>query len=213
MKNVILSGIYILVVCMTATVTAQENEKLLKQVQGIWETQSINDNPLSGSLSLNDDKTFSMQTVNGKEVGTYTLNGTSLLMARNGKEDHTLLVKSCDETTLKLYDPKENATIILSKRKTIKPTVAVSIVGNWKIESHNDEPISGTLSFNDDKTFSMVAAGEKNEGTYKLDGEKLFMTNTDGESQELLIKFINETTLKLYSSIDEATLVFSRKKQ
>ncbi|MGH1386813.1 lipocalin family protein [Kordia sp.] len=213
MKNVILSSIYILVVCMTTTVIAQENEKLLKQIQGDWEVQSVNDNPLNGSLSFYDDKIFSMQTPSGKTVGTYTLNETTLLMARKGKEDHKLLIKSCNETTLKLYDPKEKATIILSKSKTIKPTVAVSIVGNWKIESHNEESFSGTLSFNDDKTFSMVAAGEKNEGTYRLHEEKLFMTNTKGESQELLIQFINETTLKLYSSVDEVTHVFSKEKQ
>lgn len=213
MKNFILSSIYILVMCMTTTVTAQENEKLLKQIQGDWEVQSINDNPLSGSLSFYDDKTFSMETPNGKTAGTYTLNGTSLLMTRKGKENHTLVVKSCDETTLKIYNPKENATIILSKSKTIKPAVAISIVGDWIVESQNGEPFNGTLSFNDDKTFSMAAAGEKNEGTYKLHGEKLFMTNMDGENQELLIQSINETTLKLYSSIDEVTLVFSKKKQ
>lgn len=101
---------------------------------------------------------------------------------------------------------------------------SASIVGNWELTSIEtksakigDTPVSVSLSFNSDGTFSMeqligVGRSSTYSGTYTLEGDKLSGKYSDGKAwADTYTAAITQETMTLTSSNGKETDTYKRK--
>lgn len=126
MKNFILPRIWVLVLLMSTTIFAQQNDCIL----GEWQFVSANGQPISGTMTFKSDNSFTLSMQGQIANGTYTVESDDLIMDVNGNQSMSK-IQSCNSTSLKLYSDLDKATLVFSKEASgSKIEIVSAIYGN-----------------------------------------------------------------------------------
>jgi len=111
MKNFIVSRFWILLLFVSSSIFAQDNDC----IYGDWEIATINEAPMEGIMTFKKDNTVTITLGNSEpKTEKFTIEGSDIVVVVDGNPNKAT-IKSCDDSTLKLYDERGDAAIVLKR--------------------------------------------------------------------------------------------------